>query len=159
MLIVTGATSGTEEGVLEAASEAGFPTDGFIAAGARTIGGARPEVAERFKLSSLSSPLAYEATKAMAQASDLVIFLGSPKLRTCKNLRKHVGDAKLVTVNPSSDIADYILTWHLLERKPDAVYITGDREDRSPGTKERVKQIVKAALEKARGYDTPLPVA
>ena len=148
MLVITGSMSSAEEGALQGACAAGVKTDGLMVASNRVIGGSRPIIALKYNLRQTDSTALLERTKQMAQISDLTIFMGRKKIRAYQTMAEYCSKfaIPIESVTPDHEDASFHMAYLIMHHRAHTVFITGDREDRTPGLKDRVAQIVEKAL-------------
>jgi hypothetical protein len=144
-MIITGGKSGAEAAVIRVCRDLGLPVTGSMAPGARVQGGYRPDL--EGILTSRKTGTLHDATKEMAGAADLIIFLGE-EVRAARKLRELANKrgTAFEVVNP--DPEGYAITYHLASNLPERTYITGDREDRRPGMEAKAYEAVRKGLER-----------
>jgi predicted Rossmann-fold nucleotide-binding protein len=151
--IISGGQTGADRGGLDAAIELGIPHGGWCPKGRRAEDGPIPP---RYKLRETPTPNYPERTERNVLAADgTVVFTHGPPERgsalTLALTAKHRKPALHVDLDALSEAeaVDRLRAW-LAETGAAILNVAGSREGRSPGLRDRVWRIVKAAFEKER---------
>lgn len=149
MIIISGGQTGADQGSLEGAKLAGFKTGGFIPRGYKTERGSMPELAEKFSLIATTSSDYIYRTHLNASSSSMTIWFGSSQsegfiatTRACKSSNKMFFDV--------SDYSDDDIVKLLVKYKPAILNVAGNRESKSKGIQEKVKETIYNVLNKIK---------
>src|SRR5262245_16925649 len=133
--IISGGQTGVDRAALDAAAEAGLPTDGWCAKGRRAEDGIIPEPyilkelsAHHFSILTHKNVIQSDATLVLTPTREL------PTGRTAMALRIAI-NAKVpyfIAALDDSAAAAAIIAW-LSAVKPDVLHVTGPRERKNPG--------------------------
>jgi len=145
--IIAGGMSGAEEGALDAASDIGTSYSGWMASGYRVLGGTRKDIGMTYGLEQTTSANLSDRTRLMVHEADLVLFFGKEKLRWFRTVSSYAeGHCPVETVNPDYDCADWVAAILIATHGAQNIFVTGDRDDRRPGIKEKTKAIMLKVL-------------
>jgi hypothetical protein len=149
IIIISGGQTGADQGALEGAVAAGFITGGFMPKGFKTETGNMPEIAKKFRLVESTSPDYVYRTHLNAKHSSMTIWFGSDDStgyrateKACKSYSKPFYDVSNCT---EGDIIKLIK-----QHKPAIINVAGNRESKSLGMQEKVKNIIYNVLNKLK---------
>ena len=148
--IISGGQTGADQGALEAAEELGIKTGGQMPADFQTELGYQPETAERFNLTAAGS---YRTrTRANIINSDATLILSTNKYSagTVLTVKTAVKMGKLVLLlDPfKAESLSHAVAW--LPDYIETLNVAGNRESKSRGIQERVKNFIVAVVTELR---------
>jgi hypothetical protein len=148
LAIISGGQTGADQGALEGALLAGYRTGGYIPKGFKTERGSMPELA-RFGMVELPIADYVYRTRMNAQASSMTIWFGRTDSsgfyatsNACRSFGKPFYDVTSYSVD---DIVKLII-----EKDPTILNVAGNRESKSPGIQERVRETMFLVLSKLK---------
>ena len=151
--IISGGQSGSDQGGLFGARDAGFPTGGYAPSRFYTEDGPRPALLLDFGL--VDSGLNYVGrTRLNARNSDFTIWFGNVDSPGGVATKREVLKAKKVFFDASYASPERIA--EVLSHSQNAVNIAGNRESHAKGICEYVRETIKTSLELLKTYNNDL---
>lgn len=142
--IISGGQAGADQGGLEAGRDLGLETGGTAPQGWMTEAGPQPNKLKSFGLVEAGVagyPFRTKMNVLNSDATAVFGFIGEPGSRLTCSLCKKFG--KPWVVNPNTADLLELLEWHNVE----VLNVAGNRESKSLGIQQKVREFLKQALE------------
>lgn len=148
--IISGGQTGGDMGGLLAAKDLGIPSGGCAPKGFKTERGNNPSLKTEFGLREHFSPEYPPRTAVNVETADCtIIFSNDPHSKGSRLTAKLCESKKreYLFLNPDEDcvaqIRSFIKSVHVSKKRKIVLNIAGNRESKSPGMEEKVRQILK----------------